>query len=122
MKFKILTEMATNRQDAMNRCLNLGPNFIKHFHKAYQEGVKNINFHHHCTEMKSWWDKVKGIRLKPDNKKLSLINYIDWFFTAGGALSDYGIDDQEEIIYSDLILNLYKNFDLNIEEYLSQIV
>lgn len=117
-----LIEMATSRSDAMSRCMDLGPKFIEHFHKAYTEGKESILFHHHCSEMQGWWDKVKIIRLKPNNKRLSLINYTDWFFTAGSSMDEFGFTEEEEEVYGKFIALLYMESDKKVEDILRDLL
>ncbi|MBE7084204.1 MAG: hypothetical protein E7373_06370 [Clostridiales bacterium] len=98
-------EMAYTRPDAIERCYNLGEQFAKHFIKICEEGKGAKYFIHHCAEMQSWWDKVKGIKLKENNKLISLSNLTDWFFTLGKDPEDF-IPDRHLPIYSKLYLKL----------------
>ena len=45
-----LSEMAMSRRDAINRCCDLGKQFIDHFCKTMHEGKESEYFHHHCSD------------------------------------------------------------------------
>lgn len=103
-----LNEMAYKRTDAIKLCLDLGFEFIDHFHKAIQDGKTGIDFEHHCKEMDTWWRKIKDIKLKHNNKRLSDEQLIDWFFTAGSDV-DTKIEEPYRIIYKQLYAKLLKD-------------
>ena len=104
-------EMAYTRPDAIERRYNLGEQFAKHFIKICEEGKGTKNFVHHCAEMQSWWDKVRGIKLKENNKLISLSNLTDWFFTLGKDPEDF-IPDRHLPIYSKLYLKLLSDREI----------
>ena len=53
---QIIKEMAYNRSDAINRCADLGEQFISHFNKIMDAGdINDPDFIHHCTEMDAWY-------------------------------------------------------------------
>lgn len=124
MKVHILNDMAMTRTEAISICMDLGKKFIEHFHKIYSEGKTSENFNHHCAEMQSWLDKCKSIKLKSNNKYLTPVNLIDWFFTAGGGIDeDNGFTDYAEIdTYNEFILALAANKDIKVKNVLQQIL
>ena len=101
-------EMAYTRADAIDRCYNLGEQFAQHFIKTCQEGKESKDFIHHCIEMQGWWDKVKEIKLKENNKLISISNLTDWFFTLGKDPEDF-IPEEYMTIYTKLYLSLLSN-------------
>lgn len=111
-----LNEMAMSRMDAMDKCIDLGRQFIEHFHKVYAEGKNSKDFVHHCTEMQSWLNYVRSIKLKTTNRYLTPSDLIDWFFTAGECIdADNGFDTYEEIdLYNEFFLALAANKDCKV--------
>ncbi len=103
-----LVEMAYRRSDAIKVCLDLGFEFINHFHKVMQEGKTGIDFEHHCKEMDTWWRKVRDIKLKHNNKILSDEQLVDWFFTAGSGV-DIKIKEPYQGVYKQLYEELLQN-------------
>lgn len=101
-------EMAYTRPDAIDRCYSLGQKFAEHFIKVCKEGKNSEDYTHHCIEMQNWWDSVKGIRLKGNNKLISVSNLIDWFFTLGKDPEDF-IPEEYISLYSKLYLTLLNN-------------
>lgn len=102
-----LDEMAFNRMDAIDKCISLGKLFINHFLKVVEEGRESNDFSHHCHEMQNWYDEVKGIKLKSNNKFISKTHLIDWFFTVGQSPEDFMSDDLVGM-YEDLYLELLR--------------
>lgn len=99
MKFKLvencgLNEMAYSQRAAINRCGDLGYEFVRHFVKIMDDGKNHDDFAHHCSEMQAWWDKVKSIKLKNNGKIISDENLFDWFFTYGSDV--VGVVQSEE--------------------------
>lgn len=103
----IINEMAFSKSDAIDKCIELGHQFIDHFHKVYKENQTSYNYIHHCNEMQSWLDECRKI-LIDTNHCLIGINLLDWFFTAGECIdSDTGFIDNNEIeFYNKFILLL----------------
>lgn len=105
-----IKEMSYNRSDAIDRCANLGKQFINHFIKVMNAGgIKDPDFIHHCdTEMAAWFNDVKEITLKPKSKLLSSDQLMDWFFTKGSSIDILLKDDNEKYqdIYSSFIAKL----------------
>lgn len=96
MENRRLHEMAYERSDAIDRCASLGKEFVEHFHKIYQSGIKDKDFNHHCQEMQSWYESVSKIVLKSNKKLISNNQLIDWFFTVGSSV-EYLFHDEGEI-------------------------
>ena len=101
-------EMAYKRAHAINICYDLGKQFSIHFIKICKEGKNSKDFIHHCTEMQGWWDKVNNIKLKENNKIISISNLNDWFFTLGQDPEDF-IPEEYMPVYSRLYLSLLSN-------------
>lgn len=109
---QMMNEMAIPRADAIDLCTSLGKNFINHFKEIYIKGKHDVDFKHHCQELQSWYDKINDIVLKQNNKKLSKIQKIDWFFTAGSSLEDIFNNEELENKYEEFILKLLSSSDL----------
>lgn len=105
---KFLIEMAYERNDAIERCANLGKQFIEHFKKVVDGGVNDDDFGHHCNEMQVWYNDVKNIVLKYNKKKITNSQLIDWFFTIGSSV-EYILDDKYVDFYEDFIIILLNN-------------
>lgn len=117
-----LLEMAYERADAINRCGNLAIKFIQHFHKAVKEGKDSDDFHHHCTEMQTWFDTVNKFVLKNNKKRISNNQLIDWFFTNGSSV-EYAIEEPYQDLYDNFIIKILANRDkCNIEEILTELL
>ena len=113
-----LTEMAMDRNRAIAVCMQLGDEFIEHFHKVYLEGVNSINFNHHCSEMTGWYKRVKRIVLSNNKKQISVKQLEDWFFCAGSSYNKL-FDNYDEIIkYKEFVKLLLKNTDTSISDIL----
>lgn len=104
----IVKESAMKRSDAIDKCMDLGLQFTKHFNKIMDEGINSPNFNHHCLEMQSWFDKIQSITLKPNNISLRKNQIWDWFFTVGGDVDDY-IKTKYIEKYEEFYLNLMLN-------------
>ncbi len=100
-----LLEMAYTRGHAIELCSNLSKKFSEHFLKIMKSGLESPDFNHHCLEMQAWFDKVNSIRLKPNNKKISKTNIIDWFITDGRITEDF-IPEQYVDKYEDFCIGL----------------
>lgn len=111
-----LNERAFSRMDAMDKCIDLGKQFIDHFHKIYEEGKNSKDFVHHCTEMQAWLNYVRSIKLKTTKRYLTPSDLIDWFFTAGECIdADNGFDTYEEVdLYNEFFLALAANKDCKV--------
>lgn len=81
-------DMSLSRRDAMDRCIGLGEQFIAHFDKIYKN-PKDINVNHWAKEMNSWYQSVKKIKLKENNKEILKGDLRDWFLTAGANPQDF---------------------------------
>ena len=121
---KLMFEMAYSRMDAIDRCEALGKQFLNHFNKIYNDPI-NESREHWETEMYNWWNQVKNIVLKQNNRKLSISNLHDWFFSAGQDPIDFFTSENkfdEEDCYDQLYLNLLQNRDITVGEALSTLL
>ena len=109
MKFNTLNEMAYDRSYVIDKCYSLGMQFIKHFKKVYSLGINDKDFKHHCQEMQSWYDTVKNMVLRYNNKRISNDQLINWFFTAGSSTEVLFGNDEAGDIYGELIGELISN-------------
>lgn len=101
-----LNEMSLSRSDAMDRCISLGEKFIEYFHNIYHNR-NSTDINHWISEMSSWYNSVKKIRLKSTNKPLLINNLMDWFFTAGSNPEEFlGCDLDELEKYNNLCIRL----------------
>lgn len=111
MNIRVLNEMAYNRSDAINKCSDLGYQFVSHFKKLVEEGVFSKDFSHHCDEMQSWYNQVKDIVLKHSKRKISNTQLIDWFFTYGSSTEQLFEDDIVDV-YEEFIFALLQTGDV----------
>ena len=121
---KLIMEMAYSKNDAIEICSSLGKRFLEHFDKIYNE-PKSISRRHWETEMNSWWEKVKSIVLKQNNRKLSISNLHDWFFSAGENPIDFftGEDKfEEEDVFDEFYLKLLSNRELDVRNALNNLI
>lgn len=121
---KLIFEMAYSRTDAMDRCQSLGKQFLAHFNKIYNDPSSESREHWE-TEMDNWWNQVKNIVLKQNNRRLSVSNLHDWFFSAGQNPTDFFTSDNifdEEDCYDKLYLSLLQDRDISIGEALSTLL
>lgn len=116
-----IAEFAVSRADAITTCMSDGRQFMQHFVKVLHDGIDGDNFKHHCHEMQNWFDVAKGIKLKGSKKPLSLEQWMDWFFTAGGNIEDE-INEQYTDLYEKLIFQLMSNKNGKIEDIMKQIL
>lgn len=109
MRFNALNEMAYDRSYVIDKCYSLGTQFIEHFKKTYKLGINDKDFKHHCQEMQTWYDTIKNIVLKYNNKKISNDQLVNWFFTAGSSVEVLFGNDEAGDIYDELIAELISN-------------
>lgn len=77
--FVKLNDLSLERNEAMDKCYELGEKFIEHFEKIYlKPSDQSIN--HWYSEMQGWFDKVASMSLKHNKKVISDKNIIGWFF------------------------------------------
>ena len=100
-----LSEMAYTRGHAIELCSNLSNKFSEHFLKVMKSGIESPDFKHHCSEMQAWFNKVSSIRLKPDSKKITKTNIMDWFITDGRTPEDF-IPEEYVDKYEDFCVGL----------------
>lgn len=121
IKEDYLTEMAYKRTDAIDRCFNLGKKFTEHFNTIAKLGKDDVDFKHHCQELQSWYDSVKSIKLKENNKYITRGNLWDWFFTVGQNVEDVILEPYQEL-YEDFCFTLLSNSNKTIYEILSELL
>lgn len=115
-----VAEMAYRRSDAIDRCANLGKQFVEHFTKIMDAGgITDPDFKHHCSEMTAWLDFVRKITLKPSNKLLNTEYLMDWFFTMGSSI-DIIVPEKYESIYSSFVAKLLANRDKKVSDALAE--
>lgn len=114
-----LLEMAYTRGHAIELCSNLSNKFSEHFIKIMKSGIESHDFKHHCSEMQAWFDKVSSIRLKPDSKKITKTNIMDWFITDGRVPEDF-IPEEYVDKYEDFCFGLLDG--KTVEESISKIL
>ena len=114
---EILNEMVYTIPDAMDRCHSLGEQFANHFNKVCSSTKESDDFVHHCIEMQAGFDQVKDIILKHNNKKITYVNLIDWFFTYGNNVENI-IDEQYVDLYNVFIIKLLNSKTTSIKDIL----
>ena len=103
---KIINEQALSRSDVIDKCLDYGKVFVEHFIKAVLDLENNSDtLNHHIQEMQSFWDKVKILKFKHNNKLVSNSNLMDWFFTMGSDV---------ETILPDSVVGMYEEFIIKV--------
>lgn len=102
----ILKEMGMPRADAMELCASLGNRFVEHFAEVCEKGKDDEDFQHHCGELQAWYDKIKRIVLKQNNKHLSNIQKLDWFFTCGSSVDELFSNANVSDIYDKFVVTL----------------
>lgn len=106
IKEDILNEMAMDKTEAIDRCISLGEQFIKHFRKI-MDNPNSSTINHWMNEMQIWFNKVIAIKLKPNSKHIPFNKLMDWFFTVGADPEDY-VSSQYVDDYDTFIIELYK--------------
>ena len=97
-----LDEQAMTRRDALNRCMDLGVQFVGHFDKIYNDNNEGT-VRHHASEMQGWLEQVYKLRLKPNGKGISIDKKFDWFFTSGSDIESLFGNPTEAEVYGDFI-------------------
>lgn len=120
----ILNEMSIKRNEAFSKCIDLSAPFIEHFSKVYDEGVGSPTFHHHCSEMQSWWNTVNNFVFRHNNKRISQSELIDWFFLGGSDTETlFKGNPTKEDVYNDFMIEmLYHRDTSNVEDVLYNIL
>lgn len=113
----VLNELAYPRHIAIEECRELGRPFIDHFHKCVSNIQSNNwgRLSHHASEMQSWWDTIRKIKLTYNNKFLSIDQLINWFFTIGSDIETV-IDPEWQDVYGKLISILITHPDYKIKD------
>lgn len=115
-------EMAMEQSKAISMCRSLGKQFIEHFHKVYVGGLKDRDYKHHCHEMQTWYNDAKSIKLKSNNKVISRIHLVDWFFTVGAGVDDFLHDEDEIDMYEEFTLKLLTDPFSDVEDALDKLL
>jgi len=122
MRFKKVTdeemslcEMSLQRKDAVSACLGVGYKFAEHFVKVMTDNEEDKA--HHISEMQAFWDSVKRIRMKSNNKLISNKNLMDWFFSFGGDIEDI-VPVKYKDTYKELIAKMLEDRTTPISEIL----
>ena len=110
MKFKTATQ-----NQAIDKCIELGKQFTEHFNKVMKEGKDAQEFNHHCSEMRTWFDKVRHMKLKTNNKYISNSKMSDWFFTVGQGVEDVILPEYVDA-YEKFYVQLLNNPEKSISE------
>ena len=100
-----LYEMSLSRAAAIDRCISLGEKFAEHFNKLFID--KEYERNHHLSEMQTWYNTVKSIKLSYTSKPISNTKLVEWFFTAGQEVEDF-IKPNLVDYYEEFIINLLK--------------
>ena len=87
-KDRFFKDMALSKSDAIDKCISLGKQFIKHFDKVYNNS-NSRDVEHWLGEMIGWLKTVKSYKLKSTNDYLTDTQLFDWFFTAGANAEDF---------------------------------
>lgn len=116
---QVLQEMALSRNEAIDKCIELGKQFTEHFNKLMFEGKNSDDYSHHVAEMQAWLDKVRNIKLKATNKYISNSQLSDWFFTAGQTVEDV-IDFQYIDKYEKFYILILANPNMQLKEILEK--
>lgn len=116
--------MSIKRNEAFSKCIDLSVPFIEHFSKVYDESVGSPTFHHHCSEMQSWWNTVNNFVFRHNNKRISQSELIDWFFLGGSDTETlFKGNTTKEDVYNDFMIEMLYNRDTsNIEDILYNIL
>lgn len=85
---RLINEMAYSQSLAIDKCNELGKQFIEYFHKIYTN-PDSIDVKHWQGEMQGWLNKVLAIKLKTNNRPLLKVQIRDWFLTAGAYFEDW---------------------------------
>lgn len=111
----IMKEMAYPLSKALMICQGYGRQFITHYAKL-PEDTDELR-HHHISEMQSWWDEVRNLRLKMNNKVISNQYLIDSFFTVGADIEDF-LDEPYSDSYNKLMIKMLDDRDKSLSSIL----
>lgn len=120
LKEEYLAEMVMSRGEAIDVCMSLGEQFIEHFNKVCKEGKLSKDFHHHCQEMQTWYNKVKGIKLRNTKRYIQPTNLYDWFFSCGADIEDF-VEEKNIDTYEYLVNELITT-DKSVSEILTAVI
>ena len=104
----ILNEMSYDRKKAIDKCSDLGWQFVDHFNKIWVDTDNNTK-RHYASEMQGWYNEVSRIVLAHNKRKINEKQLYDWFFTVGSIPEVLFEGDEEEAEYyvefSELVLD-----------------
>ena len=101
-----LNEMAYDRGWIVDKCAELGVMFVEHFDKVWHD-VNTEKQKHHLAEMQSWYDKVKRLKFKHNNKLINTKQLFDWFFMPNAVVAtDLFNNEEEAYFYLDFVNNI----------------
>ena len=120
LKEEYLAEMAMSRGAAIDVCMSLGKQFIEHFNKICKEGKLSRDFYHHCQEMQTWYNKVRGIKLRHTKRYIQPTNLYDWFFSCGADIEDFV--SKENIDTYEYLINELITTDRSVSEILIEVI
>lgn len=113
-EFVKIEDMVYARSEAIEKCNSLAKEFIIHFKKICEE-PKSQAVNHWCDEMQGWLNEARDITLKHNNKKITFVNLIDWFFTKGQTVEELFESEMIQDKYNDFISKIAKNnYDVKI--------
>lgn len=119
-RYKI-SEFADSQQSIIANCTNLGTQFAHHFNKIMDEGTESQYFSYHCNELQNFFNQINNVKFKHNNKRLTIENLIDWFFTAGQNIEDV-VKEQYVDAYDELLTYLVSHRDnFNIKEIMTEL-
>lgn len=125
---KNLSEQAYDKYRVEDKCLELGSKFVEHFDKIYND-IDSEAINHWASEMQAWFDTVRNMKMKYNNRTPNEKQLYDWFITCGQIPVDLFDNDTEAEVYDDFaddlldvtkdvkqsLKNLYLNESLNEE-------
>lgn len=107
-----LEESAMPRKAALDKCWNLGDQFIAHFDKIYNDNDEGT-IKHHAAEMQNWLNQILNIKLRENNRGLSVEKIINYFLTRGSDAETLFKDNLTEAdAYDDFIAEVVKDWNV----------
>lgn len=114
-----LSEQAFPRKVIVDKCQELGSQFISHFDKIYNENDEET-ISHHASEMQAWLDTVRRYKWAHNNRALSTVDILNLFTTQGGDYDDVFPNNAIEAeVYESFCDELVK--DWNVKEALRRV-
>lgn len=116
----LLNEMAYSRSYVVDKCAELGKEFVEHFHKVMHEGIDSDSFKHHCSEMQTWWNTVRSMSYKHNKKRVPKSDLFDMFLTVGDSI-EFLIEESYQEAYEEFCIYLLYDYSHTVEEAFKQI-